>query len=215
MKKLDFIKTAGNDIGYSVFLPEPYDKNKKYPMIMFLHGAGERGNGTDELEKVANQALCKYLKNGLFSLEAIVLCPQCPKNKVWNQFIFDVKALCDKVAREYGVDEKRISVTGISMGGFGTWEIAMTFPESFSAFAPVCGGGMAWRTPALKGKPIWAFHGNKDTTVNISNSIDMVNKARQNGAIVKFTIFDGVEHNSWDSAYLDTRVLDWLINQSL
>ena len=132
-----------------------------------------------------------------------------------NQFVFDVKALCDNVVSQYPIDTKRISITGLSMGGFGTWEMGMTFPGYFSAMAPICGGGMAWRTPALKGKPIWAFHGNADPTVNISNSIDMVNGARKNGADVKFTIFDGVSHNSWDSAYLDTRVLEWLISASL
>ena len=215
MKKLDFIKNTENDIAYSLFLPENYSKEAHYPLILFLHGAGERGDGANELEIATNAGLSKHLKSGLISLDAIVLCPQCPKDKVWNQFIFDVKALCDSVIKEYGADEKRISVTGISMGGFGTWEIGMTFPDVFSALAPICGGGMAWRTPALKGKPIWAFHGNKDNVVNISNTIDMVNGARANGANVKFTILDGVDHNSWDPAYLDTRVLDWLISKSL
>ena len=215
MQKLDFIKTDENRLAYTVFLPENYSKEAALPMILFLHGAGERGNGTTELEKATDAALSKHLKNGTLSVNAIVLCPQCPSNMVWNQFVYLIKELCDKVASEYGVDTNRISVTGLSMGGFGTWEIGMTFPGAFAALAPICGGGMAWRTPALKGKPIWAFHGNKDNVVNISNSIDMVTEARKNGANVKFTIFDGVDHNSWDPAYLDTKVLDWLISKSL
>ena len=215
MKKYNFERTAQNKIGYSVFLPDNYSSENKYPLILFLHGAGERGNGIDELDHACAAGLSKHLQSGAVSVNAIVLCPQCPKDRVWNQFVFDVKELCDNVVSQYPIDTKRISITGLSMGGFGTWEMGMTFPGYFSAMAPICGGGMAWRTPALKGKPIWAFHGNADPTVNISNSIDMVNGARKNGADVKFTIFDGVSHNSWDSAYLDTRVLEWLISASL
>ena len=157
----------------------------------------------------------KHLLNGALSADAIVLCPQCPPDKVWNQFIYDVKELLEKVAHQYNVNVRQISVTGLSMGGFGTWEIAMTFPSVFSAIAPICGGGMAWRTPALSGKRVWAFHGNCDKVVNISNSVDMVTRAREHGANVKFTIFDGVDHNSWDPAYLDTKVLDFLVNSTL
>ena len=215
MKKLDFRITAERTIGYSLIVPDDFDNAKSYPMVVFLHGAGERGNGADELCKATAVALPKHLLNGALSIDAIVLCPQCPTDRVWNQFIFDLKALIDRIADEYRVIKSRISVTGLSMGGFGTWEIGMTFPSAFSAIAPICGGGMAWRTPALNGKPVWAFHGNKDNVVNISNTIDMVTRARSAGADVKFTIFDGVDHNSWDAAYLDTRVLDWLVSQSL
>ena len=101
------------------------------------------------------------------------------------------------------------------MGGFGTWEMAMTYPDTFAALAPVCGGGMAWRTHALAGKNIWAFHGNADPVVDISNSIDMVNGARKNGANVRFTIFDGVGHHSWENAYEQTRVIDFLLEATL
>jgi predicted peptidase len=110
---------------------------------------------------------------------------------------------------------KKISITGLSMGGFGTWEMAVTYPQFFSCFAPICGGGMAWRCWCLKDKKIWAFHGDADETVDISNSIDMVKMCRTAGANVKFTIFNGVGHNSWEPAYLDTKVVDWLISNSL
>jgi predicted peptidase len=215
MQKIDIFKTESEPIGYSLLLPDDFDSTKSYPMILFLHGAGERGNGVSELDRVCAVALPKHLLSGAAYANAIVLCPQCPCDKVWNQFIYDVKALCDRVAAKYRVDLNRISVTGLSMGGYGTWEIGMTFPGFFSALAPICGGGMSWRTPALKGKPVWAFHGNADSVVSITNSIDMVNGARKNGALVKFTIFDGVDHNSWDSAYLDTKVIDFLINSTL
>ena len=215
MKRYDFPKTDGKTLGYTVFLPESFSKDTAYPLILSLHGAGERGNGADELEKATDIGLGKYIKLGQMRLNAIVLCPQCPKDRVWNQLIFDTRELLLKIADEYGADKKKISVTGMSMGGFGTWEMGMQFPELFSALAPICGGGMAWRTPALKGKPIWAFHGDADNVVAISNSMDMVNGARKNGADVKFTIFNNVMHNSWDPAYLDTKVIDWLISKSI
>ena len=215
MKRYDFPQTDGKTLGYTVFLPETFSKDTAYPLILSLHGAGERGNGADELEKATDIGLGKYIKLGQMSLNAIVLCPQCPKDRVWNQLIFDTRELLLKIADEYGADKKKISVTGMSMGGFGTWEMGMQFPELFSALAPICGGGMAWRTPALKGKPIWAFHGDADNVVAISTSMDMVNGARKNGADVKFTIFNNVMHNSWDPAYLETKVIDWLISKSI
>lgn len=216
MKRYDFPKNGTeNVLGYTVFLPDNYSKDVAYPLILFLHGAGERGNGADELDKASDAGLSKYLKQGIKNVNAIVLCPQCPKDRVWNQLIFDTHALLMRVAAEYGADKNRITVTGLSMGGFGSWEMGMQFPETFAALAPICGGGMAWRTPALKNKPIWAFHGDADNTVDISNSFDMVNAARKNGASVKFTIFNAVAHNSWNPAYLETVLLDWLISQSL
>ena len=215
MKRYDFPKTDGKTLGYTVFLPESFSKDTAYPLILSLHGAGERGNGADELEKATDIGLGKYIKLGQMRVNAIVFCPQCPKDRVWNQLIFDTRELLLKIADEYGADKKKISVTGMSMGGCGTWEMGMQFPELFSALAPICGGGMAWRTPALKGKPIWAFHGDADNVVAISNSMDMVNGARKNGADVKFTIFNNVMHNSWDPAYLDTKVIDWLISKSI
>ena len=213
MKSVFFQKENDCDIGYVVFLPENYEKGKKYPMILVLHGAGERGNGKDELKNALSIGIGRYISDGKLDIEAIVLCPQCPKERVWNQFVFDIKRLTDKVANEYGADEKRISVTGMSMGGFGTWEMGLTFPDSFSALAPICGGGMAWRTGALKGKPIWAFHGDADTVVDISNSYEMVKKSKEAGAEIKYTVFEGVAHNAWDPAYLTTDVINWLIRK--
>ena len=215
MKKLDFKISDGSKIAYSLFLPNDYTEDKEYPLILFLHGAGERGNGEDELEIATNAGLSKHLKDGRISVPAIVLCPQCPKDRVWNQFVFDLHALLNDIIKKYSVNDKKVSITGLSMGGFGTWEMGMQFPKTFSAMAPICGGGMAWRTTALKNKPIWAFHGDADNVVSISNTNDMVDGARKNGANVKYTIFNGVMHNSWDPAYLDTNVLNWLIEQSL
>ena len=215
MKRIDVKIANESTFGYILYLPENYTAEKSYPLILCLHGAGERGDGDTDLELVNVHGLARYFNEGTMRAEAIALCPQCPVGQVWNQRVYDLKALLDEIVTTYAVDKSRITATGISMGGFGTWEMGMTFPETFAALAPVCGGGMAWRTPALKGKAIWAFHGNADTVVDISNSMDMVAGARKNGASVRFTIFDGVGHNSWESAYEDTRVLDFLLNASL
>lgn len=200
------------DIGYYVFLPEDYSPEKKYPMVVFLHGAGERGNGREELHKIEKHGLPKYAAAGR-KFPFILLCPQCPGRIVWNNIVFELKALIDAVAEKYGADTARISITGISMGGFGTWEMGLTFSNFFSALAPVCGGGLSWRCSNLSQMPIWAFHGDADGVVPPKNSIEMVDSVNQNGGKAKLTLFHGVGHDSWDSAYLETTVIDWLITQ--
>lgn len=214
MNTNSFKSSFEQKLGYIVYTPDCYDKQKKYPLIVALHGAGERGNGEDELIFTQNIGLGRYFKEGLMDIPCVVLTPQCPCGRVWNQMVFILKDLIDKVISDYNIDEDRVSITGMSMGGFGTWEMGMTFPDMFSCMAPICGGGMAWKTDALNKMPIWAFHGDADTTVNINQSYDMVNGARKNGADVKFTIFNNVGHNSWDPAYLDTCVVDWLVSHN-
>ncbi len=215
MKLLEFKCTGAESLGYNVILPDDFKKEDKLPMIVFLHGAGERGDGKSELSKAAAVALPKHVMNGNVKSNCVLLCPQCPNGMVWNQIVFKVMELVKQVAEDFCVAKNKISLTGLSMGGFGTWELGMTYPEYFSALAPICGGGMAWRTGALKGKPIWAVHGSADESVNISNSYDMVARARKAGADVRFTICEGVGHNCWDFAYCDTRLVDWLLEKSL
>ncbi len=213
MKRNDFPKNAENSFGYIVYTPSEIKED--LPLVVFLHGAGERGNGKSDLERINVHGISRYCNDGTFNLEAVVLCPQCPVGTVWNKKTEELKDLIDKVADEYKLNRKKISLSGHSMGGFGTWEMALTYPDYFSCFAPICGGGMAWRCDALKEKDIWAFHGDEDDVVAISNSVEMVKKARENGANVKFTVFSGVGHNSWECAYLDTNVVKWLIEHSL
>ena len=215
MKRIDVKREEKQTFGYILYLPENYNPENKYPFILFLHGAGERGDGREELERVNVHGVSRYASSGEFELDAIVLCPQCPTGFVWNQLVFALYDLVDEVAEKYGADRNRMSITGLSMGGFGTWEMAMSYPDKFCAFAPICGGGMAWRTGVLRGKPIWVFHGSDDTIVNITNSIDMVQGAEKNGALVKFTVFDGVGHNSWERAYTEHDVMGFLLSASL
>ena len=146
-------------------------------------------------------------------VDAIVLAPQCQGGLVWNQQVFALKDFIVEAIEKYNADPDRVSLTGMSMGGFGTWEMGMSFPQLFSAIAPICGGGMAWRTSALKGMPIWAFHGDKDPVVDISNSQEMIAHIRTHTP-AQFTVFEGVTHNSWDPTYLETEVVDWLLAQN-
>ncbi len=207
------VEKGKNAFGYCVYFPNDYNQEKRYPMIVFLHGAGERGNGKDELSVLENHGFPRYFKENLMEVNAVVIAPQCESGLVWNQQVFALKDFIVEMIEKYNADPDCVSLTGMSMGGFGTWEMAMTYPDLFSAIAPICGGGMAWRTSALKGMPIWAFHGDKDPAVDISNSKEMVARARAYTS-VEFTIFKGVAHNSWDPTYLETEVVEWLVSKN-
>lgn len=202
------VKSPENDLGHIIYTPD--NCTKGLPLMVFLHGAGERG---DDLELVNVNAVPKLIKNGSIEVPAIVLCPQCPQNFVWNNLVIKLKALIDSVAKEYDVDLNKISITGISMGGYGTWEMGLTYPEFFCAIAPVCGGGLSWRCNALTKMPIWAHHGDADATVPVSNSLEMVDKVNAMGGHAKLTIYHGVGHNSWDPAYTETVLISWLLQQ--
>ena len=202
-----FTNSSTISLGYLVSLPDGFDGVKSFPMVVFLHGSGERG---DDIEKVKINGLPKYISQGQ-KYPAIILCPQCPDNMVWNNIAFELKALIDFAVEKYHADRDRISLTGLSMGGFGTWETAQLFPEVFSAIAPVCGGGMAWRCDALTSLPIRAFHGAKDDVVPLSCSAEMVDAVNGCGGHAELTIFPEDTHNSWDSAYLKTDVVGWMI----
>lgn len=212
MQKLT-VEKGGSAFGYCVYFPNDYNEEKQYPMIVFLHGAGERGNGKDELALVDRQGIPRYFRDDIKELNAIVLAPQCQSGLVWNQQVFALKDFIVEMIAKYNADPDRVSLTGMSMGGFGTWEMAISYPELFSAIAPVCGGGMAWRADSLKGMPIWAFHGDKDPTISVTNSEEMIAHVREHTP-ANLTVFTGVKHACWDNAYLDTNVIDWLLAQN-
>ena len=197
-----------DSMGYMISLPDGYDDKAKYPMIVALHGAGERGT---DVSLVLVHGVAKYVAAGL-KLDAIVVAPQCPTDFTWNLLTAELKELIDNVASEYAVDTDRISLTGLSMGGFGTWEMGICYPGFFSALAPVCGGGMSWRAGLIGKTPVWAFHGDADTVVPPENSYMMVKSLKSRGGNVKLTVFNGVAHNSWEPAYEDTKVIEWLIS---
>jgi predicted peptidase len=192
---------------YLLFLPEGYnDSNQEWPMILFLHGAGERG---DDLEKVKFHGPPKLVESDP-AFPFIVVSPQCPKNERWSVEALD--ALLDEVLTQYRVDKNRVYLTGLSMGGFGTWDYAAAHPERIAAIAPVCGGGDPKTAEAMKSIPAWVFHGVKDDVVSISHSQEMVDALHACGAVVKFTKYPEADHDSWTETYNNKKLYDFFLS---
>jgi len=196
---------------YLLSLPEGYTANseKKWPLLVFLHGAGERG---DDLELLKKHGPPKLLAAGQ-KFEAIVVSPQVPLYNIWNPHA--VKALTDEITHTYQVDSSRIYLTGISMGGFGTWDTALAYPDTYAAIVPICGGAgvgfvMAER---IKDLPCWIFHGDKDGAVSVDFSIKMHGALKKAGSTAKLTIYPGVGHDCWTQTYDNPDLWDWLFAQ--
>ncbi len=202
----------GNHYNYLLYKHPDADR-EPLPMILFLHGAGERGDTPESCPRVAVHSLPKLFEDG-YAPRCVAVFPQCPGNSFWLAEIAKLREFITEVTTLYGTDPDRLSLTGVSMGGYGTWILATRYPELFSCIAPVCGGGMPWAAPALKNLPIRAFHGSADTVVKLQNSIDMVEAVKAAGNTdVTLTVFEGVGHNSWVRAY-DEALGDFLISQT-
>ena len=196
-------------MNYLISVPEDYTPGEVLPMIVFLHGAGEVGTTPASLQATG---LMHLIKEGL-PVRAVVLAPHLPdRRRVWNNLVDETFELIDKTATAFGVDRNRISITGLSMGGYGTWEMGICYADYFSAMAPICGGGLSWRCYALTEMPIRTFHGDVDGTVPISVSYEMVDRINAAGGHVEFTILHNVSHNCWDHAYGNTDLLTWLVS---
>lgn len=195
--------------GFLLHLPKNYDAKNKYPLVLFLHGAGERGN---DLEKVKIHGIPKLIDKGT-DFPFIAVSPQCPENMCWNDLLEDLNVLLDDIIAKYSVDTSRVYCTGMSMGGFGTWAMAIRYPNRFAAIAPVCGGGLVFMLEKIKKLPVWAFHGDKDKVVPIFYQQVMIDKMKEFGGEVKFTVYEGVTHNSWDKAYNTKELYDWLLEK--
>lgn len=178
------------------------------PLIIYLHGAGERGQNEEHLYK---HGIPKLIREGR-EFPAIILCPQCPAEFVWNNVVRELKTMIDKVVEEYSVSPDRISITGSSMGGFGTFEMALTYTAFFAMAAPVAGGGLSWRAPNLRKTPIIAYHGDQDATVPLVYSELMVNSTNKSGGKAELTLLKGLGHNDGiDFAYRNTDLIEKLI----
>ena len=200
-------------IDYLLYLPEDYSENadREWPLMLFLHGAGERG---DDLSLVKKHGPPMHVEQGR-NLPFILVSPQCPKGEIWKTDV--LIALLDAVQEQYAVDPDRIYLTGLSMGGYGTWELAASYPDRFAAIAPICGGGSRiWAWP-LQGMPVWAFHGGDDPVVSPEESKRLVEalKRSENEAEVKLTIYPDVGHASWIKAYDGDDLYDWLLQQRI
>jgi predicted peptidase len=193
------------EMDYLLYLPKGYEKKKSWPLLLFLHGSGERG---DDLELVKKHGPPKLIGQGK-SFPFIVVSPQCRADSRWEPF--ELTALLDDLEKKYKVDKDRIYVTGLSMGGFGTWALAAHTPERFAAIVPICGGGET-RWARRYGKlPVWVFHGGKDTAVPVERSEEMVEAIKERDGNVKLTIYPEAGHDSWTETYNNPKVYQWLL----
>jgi predicted peptidase len=191
---------------YLLYLPENYKSSeKKWPLLLFLHGAGERGNDLEILKKHGPPKLIAQRDSFPF----VIVSPQCQKNKRWETKY--LAALLDDIIQKYEIDENRIYLTGLSMGGFGTWALAMEYPEKFAAIAPVCGGGDVRQVDKIQNLPAWVFHGAKDKVVPPERSKEMVKALKKIGGIVKFTLYPEAGHDSWTQTYENPELYKWFL----
>jgi len=195
---------------YLLYLPDGYGKeDKQWPLVLFLHGSGERGA---DLNRVKVHGPPKLVENGK-KFDFIVVSPQCPRDEEWSEDVLG--ALLDEVEGRYAVDRSRIYVTGLSMGGYGTWRLGMAFPDRFAALVPICGGGSAVKVCSLKDIPIRVYHGKKDKSVPLEEAQKLVERLKACGGNVELIVYPDAGHDSWTETYNNTGLYEWMLKQSL
>ncbi|HHT73394.1 MAG TPA: prolyl oligopeptidase family serine peptidase [Firmicutes bacterium] len=218
--KKRFQKTIAKTVSldYLLYLPKDYDADpeKKWPLMLFLHGAGERG---EDLELLKHHGPPRLLEEGK-ELPFIVASPQCPANSWWNLHVEELGLLLDALEEEYRVDKSRVYLTGLSMGAYGSWHLATIFPKRFAAVVPICGAGLQFfgfptRVHALRDVPLWVFHGAKDEVVPLRESEILVEELRKVGGNVRFTVYPEAGHDSWTETYANPELYTWLLEQRL
>ena len=204
-KKATLNAPVNVELDYLLYLPKDYDSQESWPLVLFLHGAGERGDNLDQVKKHGPPKLVERGED----LPFIVVSPQCPAGRWWEPI--ELIALLDEIEKEYKVDSNRVCLTGLSMGGFGTWRLASYAPERFAAIAPICGGGERFSARQLTKMPIWAFHGGKDSVVPLDRSEAMVEAVKQYGGEAKLTVYPEAGHDSWTATYDNPELYKWLL----
>jgi predicted peptidase len=218
---------GGGELPYRLLTPRDYDASKQYPLVLFLHGAGERGHDN---QRQLIHGMRDFLRDEIRGkYPSFVVAPQCPKDEQWVSVPWTADAhtmprepstpmrqaleLVEKLVKQYSIDEDRVYVTGLSMGGFGAWDAVQRRPDLFAAAAPVCGGGDAAMAEAIAKVPIWAFHGDNDKVVKVKRSRDMIAALKKAGATPRYTEYPGVGHNSWTATYRNPELYAWLFAQ--
>jgi predicted peptidase len=230
-QKKEFIDSKGKVLPYRILYPEHYDKAKKYPLILFLHGAGERGN--DNEKQLIHGGSLFIADSSRKKFPCIVVFPQCPTDSSWTavkidrsktplSFQFDYSApetwpltatfeLVRKIVNEESVDKSRLYITGLSMGGMGTFEAEFRYSNMFAVAMPICGGGDTTHyDKRVANTSFWIFHGEADAVVNVEESRAMVRKLQALHIDVKYSEYPGVNHNSWDNAFAEPTFLSWM-----
>ncbi|MBM3882106.1 MAG: phospholipase [Verrucomicrobia bacterium] len=204
------------ELEYLLFLPRGYQdrRGKRWPLILFLHGSGERGRRVWRVAKHGPPKLVAELPDFPF----VVVSPLCPAGQTWSNDV--LLALLERILAERRVDPSRVYLTGLSMGGYGAWGLGLGYPERFAAVAPVCGGGSLLpillvhprRVRALRSLPVWAFHGGKDSVVGVGESERLIEALRRSGARdVRLTVYPEAEHDSWTETYRTPQLYAWFL----
>ncbi|MEI6687642.1 MAG: prolyl oligopeptidase family serine peptidase [Planctomycetota bacterium] len=225
--KKEVFESGKEKLLYQIMTPENPAPGTKYPLVIFLHGAGERGldNNAQLVHGVKDFAKPESRK----SYPCFLIAPQCPNDKKWAEVDWSANShqrpekpsdpatlllkLIDILPTQFPIDTSRIYITGLSMGGYGTWDLIARKPDLFAAAVPVCGGGDEKDASIIAKIPIWAFHGSKDTVVKPQRSTNMIEAIKKAGGNPKVTLYPEVGHNSWVNAYSDPEMLKWLFNQ--
>jgi len=224
---------SGKMLPYRILYPEQYDKSKKYPLVLFLHGAGERGS--DNAIQLAHGGSLFLADSNRKKFPCIVIFPQCPTDSSWGSVKVDrsktpytfsldytrpqtwamtaVIDLTRQIASTESVDKSRMYISGLSMGGFGTFEAVYRYPKLFAVAMPICGGAdTVHYDKRVKKIPFWIFHGDADAVVNVENSRAMVRRLQSLHISVKYSEYPGVNHNSWDNAFAEPTYLSWMFS---
>jgi predicted peptidase len=233
-EKRIFVSSKGDSLPYRILFPEGYDKTKKYPLVLFLHGGGERG--TDNEKQLTHGVKLFLTPENRKNYPCIVIAPQCMVDSYWPSAKYDrtqrplniefnynnpvTKALdattelTKRIIKTESVDKKKVYITGLSMGGMGTFEMVYRNPKLFAAAAPICGGGDANAYSKKQTRTrYWIFHGDSDVVVEVKHSRAMYDRLQALKANVHYTEYPGVNHNSWDNAYAEPDFLAWMFNK--
>ncbi len=192
---------------YIIRYPAGYTEAKKYPVLIGLHGAGSRGEDIEVLRANPFFVVTETLEDFPF----ISVAPQCHEN-TWFDLFETLKRFTMHIAAAPYTDARRLYLMGASMGGYATWQLAMSMPAYFAAAVPICGGGMYWNAGRLVGTPVWAFHGSDDPTVLVEESGKMVDGINRRGGNAKLTVYDGAGHDAWSATYSNPEVFHWLLS---
>jgi predicted peptidase len=230
------VSVSGRSYRYQVYVPADFRSKKSWPVILFLHGAGERGS--DGLLQT-DVGIGHAIRHDASRFPFIVVFPQCPKETIWADPDMQAQALAalDASINEFHGDRKHMYLTGLSMGGYGTWELASRNPGRFAALVPICGGVQPQKhwpqlhvtvvddlkvtdpfaeiARRIGATPVWIFHGDADPLVPVEQSRHMAEALKAAGADYKYTEYPGVDHNSWDKAYAEPELVPWLLSKSL
>lgn len=202
-------------LNYLLYLPPEYDpqSSQRWPLMLFLHGFGKRGDTVADLEAVKLHGLPRLVEAGK-DFPFIIASPQCSRQSWWTLNVETLKDLVESLAAQYPVDRSRIYLTGLSMGGYGSWSLSIAYPELFAAVAPICGGGVRSQVSRLKNVPVWAFHGALDDVVLPYRSQSMVEALQQVGGDARLTIYPTLMHDSWTVTYDNPELYDWFLSHS-